>query len=191
MQPISSLCSLSSNRASLQPLNRPAALGMDPIGRRESVCRSLFGPVDHDQLRRELKLRLKEITEQDSHRWNFNFQTETPLSGRFQWEEVPANCAASFYQEVTPPRDDVCTSSTEDGDTLGSREDSSGADRENCSRISNTLSKCPAEVTPVRRKRTLYNETIMSKRRTTTESKSIPNHFHTSATETALCKTIR
>lgn len=128
---------------------------MDPIGRRESVCRSLFGPVDHDQLRRELKLRLKEITEQDSHRWNFNFQTETPLSGRFQWEEVPANCAASFYQEVTPPRDDVCTSSTEDGDTLGSREDSSGADRENCSRISNTLSKCPAEVTPVRRKRTL------------------------------------
>lgn len=182
MQPISILCSLCSNRASLQPLNRPAALcwpekqkgdstnsfplnytktfptktiqRMDPIRRRESVCRSLFGPVDHDQLCRELKLKLKEITEQDSRRWNFNFQTEMPLPGRFQWEEIPASCAASFYREFTPLKDDACTSNTEDGDRLSSREESSGTDQENCSRISNTT-KCPAEVTPVRRKRTL------------------------------------
>lgn len=105
---------------------------MDPIRRRESVCRSLFGPVDHDQLRRDLKLRLREITEQDSRRWNFNFQGETPLPGRFQWEEVPAR-----------PQDD----------RLSDREESSGTDQENCSGVSNAR-KCPAEATPVRRKRT-------------------------------------
>lgn len=130
---------------------------MDPTRRRGAVCRSLFGPVDHEQLRRELKLKLKEITEQDSRRWNFNFQTEAPLPGRFQWEEVPANCAASFYQECAPPRDGGSASGAEDDDRLSSRAESSGTDQENCSRISNTR-KCPAEVTPARRKRALSKQ---------------------------------
>lgn len=119
---------------------------MNPVRRRESVCRSLFGPVDHDQLRRELKLKLKEISEQDSRRWNFNFQTETPLPGRFQWEEIPSDSAAALYQESN--------SNTEADDRLSDREGSTGTDQENCSSISNTH-KRPAEVTPVRRKRTL------------------------------------
>lgn len=122
---------------------------MNPIRRRESVCRSLFGPVDHDQLRRDLKQRLKEITEQDSRRWNFNFQSDTPLPGRFQWEEIPADCTAVLYQESAQLKDSVC----EDDDRLSDREESAGTDQENCSSISNTH-KCPAEVTPVRRKRT-------------------------------------
>lgn len=113
---------------------------MDPIRRRESVCRSLFGPVDHDQLRRDLEQKLKEITEQDSRRWNFNFQTETPLPGSFQWEEIPADCTASLYQESTTLKDPVCSSHYKDD--------------ENCSSICNTH-KSPAEVTPVRWKRTL------------------------------------
>ncbi|KAI3376907.1 hypothetical protein L3Q82_000154 [Scortum barcoo] len=112
---------------------------------RESVRRSLFGPVDHDQLRRDLKQRLREITEEDSRRWNFDFQTETPLPGRFQWEEVPAD------QERARLRDASCSSPPlpEAGDGLGAQ----GSDQENCSSISNTH-KSPAEVTPVRRKRT-------------------------------------
>lgn len=130
---------------------------MDTTRRGGTVCRSLFGPVDHEQLRRELKLKLKEITEQDSHRWNFNFQTQTPLPGGFQWEEIPANSAASFYQEFTSHKLDACTSSTEDHERLSSREESSGTDQENCSRISNTR-KCPAEVTPVRSKRALSKQ---------------------------------
>lgn len=124
---------------------------MDPTRRRESVCRSLFGPVDHEQLRRELKLKLKEISEQDSRRWNFNFQSETPLPGRFQWEEIPTDCAATLYQDSTQLKD--CSPATEDDDRLSERGQSTGTDQENCSSISNTL-KCPTEVTPVRRKRT-------------------------------------
>lgn len=121
---------------------------MDHVGRKEFVCRSLFGPVNHEQLRRDLKLRLKEIVDQDRLRWNFDFQSETPMSGRFQWERVPTACAAALYHDSTPLRE-VCASSTEGEDQLRERE----AGQENCPSISNTL-KCPREETPVRRKRT-------------------------------------
>lgn len=125
---------------------------MNPIKGRESVCRSLFGPVDQEQLRRDLKQRLKEITEQDSRRWNFNFQADTPLPGRFQWEEVPADCAAALYQEPAKTMETVCSPHTEHGDRLSDREESADTDQENRSSVSNTH-KRPAEVTPVRRKR--------------------------------------
>lgn len=132
---------------------------MDFTRRRESVRRSLFGPVDHEQLRRDLKLKLREIAEQDSRRWNFNFQTDMPLPGRFEWEETPADCTAAFYQESALLRDPVSSSNAEpDDDRLSDREGNAGSpgtDQENCSSISNTPNKCPAEVTPVRRKRTL------------------------------------
>ncbi|XP_054472600.1 cyclin-dependent kinase inhibitor 1Ca [Anoplopoma fimbria] len=161
---------------------------MDP---REAVCRSLFGPVDHDQLRRDLVLKLREMEEQDCRRWNFHFQTETPLSGRFQWEEIPADCAPVVYQEEEEEEEE------EEEDRL-----SAGTDQENRSSVSNTH-KCPAEVTPVRRKRMLSKPAakpgcnyaritdFFAKRRRTTETKSIQNPFHTSSSEAASCKTIR
>ncbi|XP_034733882.1 cyclin-dependent kinase inhibitor 1Ca [Etheostoma cragini] len=173
---------------------------MDPIRRRESVCRSLFGPVDHEQLRRDLTRKLQEISEQDSRRWNFNFQTETPLCGRFQWEEIPAHCAAAMYQDDVCEEDDRL--SKEEVEEEEEEEGAAGIDQENCSSISNTH-KCPAEVTPVRRKRTLSKPAAKNrsnnaritdffpKRRKTTETKSTQNPFHTSSNEAALCKTIR
>ncbi|XP_047437019.1 cyclin-dependent kinase inhibitor 1Ca [Mugil cephalus] len=176
---------------------------MNPIRCRESVCRNLFGPVDHDQLRRDLKQKLNEIAEEDSRRWNFNFQREAPLPGRFQWEEMPADCAAPFYQESAQPEDAAHASdpSEEVIDRLSDGEESARADQENCSSVSNTR-KHPVEVTPVRRKRThsksaakLRNNAritdFFTKRRRTTETKSILNPFHASSNEAALCKTIR
>lgn len=136
-------------RGAGDPLKHPPERErMDPVGRKEFVCRSLFGPVDHEQLRKDLKLRLKEIMDQDRRRWNFDFQSETPMSGRFQWEQVPTACAAALYHDSRPPRE-VRASSTEGEDQLTERE----ADQENCPKICNTR-KCPTEETPARRKRT-------------------------------------
>ncbi|XP_069021894.1 cyclin dependent kinase inhibitor 1Ca [Embiotoca jacksoni] len=174
---------------------------MSTIGRRESVCRSLFGPADHDQLRRDLMLKLKEIAEQDSRRWNFNFQTDTPMPGRFQWDEIPADCAASFYRESAQSNDAVTSPRTDDDNGLSDREEGAGTNQENCSSISNTR-KCPAEVTPVRRKGTLSKlaakhrnnariTDFFAKRKRTTETKSILSPFHSSSSEAAPCKTIR
>nr|XP_057944972.1 cyclin-dependent kinase inhibitor 1B-like [Doryrhamphus excisus] len=148
-----------------------------------SVCRCLFGPVDHEQLQRDLKLKLREISVEDSRRWNFNFQTDTPLPGMFEWE--PVDCTADFYLESSQMADSGTKIQTDDSGN-------SSSNQENCPGFSN---KRPAEVTPVRRKMSLKprdNAPITDffvKRRRTTESKR--SNFVTSSTEASLCKTIR
>ncbi|KAK7913424.1 hypothetical protein WMY93_013635 [Mugilogobius chulae] len=114
--------------------------------------RSLFGPVDHEQLRRELSQRLRDITEQDCRRWNFDFQSHAPLPGRFQWQEVSAGCTADFYlQENRETPKDQTQRSGEAEERLRPRdeEDVPASDQENCPHKWNI----PAELTPVRRKR--------------------------------------
>ncbi|XP_077115840.1 uncharacterized protein LOC143770259 [Ranitomeya variabilis] len=63
------------------------------------VCRSLFGPIDHDELRSELKRQLKEIQASDCQRWNFDFDSGTPLKGTFCWEPLESTEMPSFYRE--------------------------------------------------------------------------------------------
>uniref|UniRef100_A0A673Y077 Cyclin dependent kinase inhibitor 1Ca n=1 Tax=Salmo trutta TaxID=8032 RepID=A0A673Y077_SALTR len=67
--------------------------------RHSSVCRNLFGPIDHDALNRELKATLKEISERDQRRWNFHFETDTPIPGSYEWEGMSAESMPAFYQE--------------------------------------------------------------------------------------------
>ncbi|KAM4617775.1 cyclin-dependent kinase inhibitor 1C [Discoglossus pictus] len=67
--------------------------------RRTAVCRNLFGPVDHEDLNRELHSKLQEIQEESSHKWDFDFQRDVPLPGtRYQWEEASAHTVPAFYR---------------------------------------------------------------------------------------------
>ncbi|XP_043953666.1 cyclin-dependent kinase inhibitor 1Ca [Gambusia affinis] len=167
---------------------------------RESVCRNLFGPVDHDQLRQDLQLKLKEMMSQDSQRWNFNFQSETPQLGRFQWEEILAGRAASFYQESPQPVVEVNSPRTEDGGSENNNDEHLGTNQENYLSVSNTL-KHPAERMPTRTKRSLSKPVAKSndaritdyfaKRRRSTEAKSIVSLFHTNFNKETQCGTIR
>ncbi|XP_040183965.1 cyclin-dependent kinase inhibitor 1B-like [Rana temporaria] len=64
-----------------------------------AVCRSLFGPVDHAELSRELHSRLREIEEESSRRWDFDFHREVPLpSSRYVWEERGGDSVPAFYR---------------------------------------------------------------------------------------------
>ncbi|XP_017290273.1 cyclin-dependent kinase inhibitor 1C-like [Kryptolebias marmoratus] len=81
-------------------LERLVARRTFPLHRRTSVCRNLFGPVDHDERSRDVKAKLREIIERDRQRWNFNFETNTPMDGDYEWEEVPADKTPAFYQET-------------------------------------------------------------------------------------------
>lgn len=80
-------------------LERLVARRTFPLHRRTSVCRNLFGPVDHDELSREMKSKLREISERDQQRWNFNFEANTPLVGDYEWEEVTVDKTPVFYQD--------------------------------------------------------------------------------------------
>lgn len=80
-------------------LERLVARRTFPLHRRTSVCRNLFGPVDHDELSREMKAKMMEISERDQQRWNFNFEANTPLNGDYEWEEVPVETTPAFYRD--------------------------------------------------------------------------------------------
>uniref|UniRef100_A0A665WJY2 Cyclin-dependent kinase inhibitor domain-containing protein n=1 Tax=Echeneis naucrates TaxID=173247 RepID=A0A665WJY2_ECHNA len=119
-------------------------------GRRtQPACRSLFGPVDHEQLRKELRQRLREMEEQDSRRWNFDFHTNTPLSGRFEWEETAADRGSSGGTREEEEEDNGTSH----------RQAGAGPDQENCSRIGNTHDR-PAEGWLVRRKRSVSSNSL-------------------------------
>ncbi|XP_060891881.1 cyclin-dependent kinase inhibitor 1C [Labrus mixtus] len=90
---------MSNVQLSCSALERLVARRTFPLHRRTSVCRNLFGPVDHDELNREMKTKLKEISERDQQRWNFNFETNTPQNGDYAWEEVSLDKTPVFYQD--------------------------------------------------------------------------------------------
>ncbi|XP_071434626.1 cyclin-dependent kinase inhibitor 1 [Pithys albifrons albifrons] len=67
------------------PLSHSRA-GQTPCS--SKVCRNLFGPVDQEQLQNDFEDKLRQQLEEAQQRWNFNFETETPLEGPFKWERV-------------------------------------------------------------------------------------------------------
>lgn len=81
--------------------SRKAVPEILPLLRLTGTCRNLFGPVDHDELKRELTSKLREISQRDQLRWNFDFSEGQPLSGDLKWEESPAEDCPEFYREKT------------------------------------------------------------------------------------------
>ncbi|XP_039091282.1 cyclin-dependent kinase inhibitor 1C [Hyaena hyaena] len=83
-------------------MERLAARRTVPMFARTSACRSLFGPVDHEELSRELRVRLAELSAEDQRRWDYNFQQDVPLRGpgRLQWTEVDSDSVPAFYRET-------------------------------------------------------------------------------------------
>ena len=53
------------------------------------LCRNLFGPVDHEEVKSVLDQELIEDQQQKCEEWCFNFSEGTPiLNGRLVWEEI-------------------------------------------------------------------------------------------------------
>ncbi|XP_072528359.1 cyclin dependent kinase inhibitor 1Bb [Salminus brasiliensis] len=66
-----------------------------------SACRSLFGPVDHEELKKELKGHLRAMEEASTESWNFDFSSFTPLPhGRYLWAAVDSTDLPSFYSST-------------------------------------------------------------------------------------------
>lgn len=56
-----------------------------------SVCRQLFGPVNHEQLRADLLRERKKMCDENTETWNFDFENGVPLVGRYVWERICGN----------------------------------------------------------------------------------------------------
>ncbi|XP_063164393.1 cyclin-dependent kinase inhibitor 1B [Candoia aspera] len=67
-----------------------------------SACRSLFGPVDHQELAREWRQQSRQLEEASRRRWNFDFRRGQPLEGRFEWQALGRAALPDFYSR--PPR---------------------------------------------------------------------------------------
>ncbi|XP_060891832.1 cyclin dependent kinase inhibitor 1Bb [Labrus mixtus] len=109
-----------------------------------SLCRSLFGPVDHQELKRDLKRHLREMEEGDSARWGFDFANHTPLSntGRFEWELVDCKDVPSFYNRQPRREKGVCSAGNNNMDLNGNHSCVVGAPSEDSDR-----SEAPMECT--------------------------------------------
>ncbi|XP_058264468.1 cyclin dependent kinase inhibitor 1Bb [Hemibagrus wyckioides] len=85
-----------------------------------SACRTLFGPVDHEELKRELTGHLKAIEEAAVETWGFNFSTHTPRpNARFIWKLVDSKDLPSFYSASEQPSKSVCPSGNNGVDLNG------------------------------------------------------------------------
>ncbi|XP_062317039.1 cyclin dependent kinase inhibitor 1Bb [Osmerus eperlanus] len=85
-----------------------------------SACRNLFGPVDHEELRENLKGHLQEIEEASSAKWNFDFAKHMPLvNGKFEWELVDCNDLPNFYTREQRLEKGVCPSGNNSVDLNG------------------------------------------------------------------------
>ena len=68
------------------------------------VRRKLFGNVDHDESDDFLKKQIETLYLNDEEKWNFDFKTETPLKGRYNWQivdpgENPFYCKEKVYSD--------------------------------------------------------------------------------------------
>lgn len=80
-----------------------------------SVKRSLFGQVDHEEVMTFFEDQLAKMYADNMQRWNFDFVNEQPIRGSFSWEKVASadilRDKTSTHNNVTQPKIS-CKSST-------------------------------------------------------------------------------
>lgn len=66
---------------------RPARPKMDPATSRVKRC--LFGRGNHEENIRFAKRELEKSIAESKRKWNFDFENERPMEGRFEWQSSP------------------------------------------------------------------------------------------------------
>ncbi|EQB78982.1 cyclin-dependent kinase inhibitor 1B [Camelus ferus] len=79
-----------------------------------SACRNLFGPVNHEELTRDLEKHCRDMEEANQLKWNFDFQNHKPLEGKYEWQEVEKGSLPEFYYRPPRPPKGACKANSED-----------------------------------------------------------------------------
>ncbi|XP_064174972.1 cyclin-dependent kinase inhibitor 1B-like [Anguilla rostrata] len=106
---------LSNGSPTLERMN--ARLSDNP---KPSHCRNLFGSVDPEELRRDLKEHLQEIEQASSAKWNFDFKNHKPLpGGRYVWQPLDSKSLPDFYSRPPRASTGICRSGNNNVDLNG------------------------------------------------------------------------
>ncbi|MFT7812676.1 hypothetical protein Z043-114585 [Arapaima gigas] len=85
-----------------------------------SACKNLFGTLDHEELKRDFKGRLREMEEEAAAKWSFDFVNHRPIpDGPFEWQAVDGALLPDFYKLQRAP-------GNKRGDVNGNREQQRG-----------------------------------------------------------------
>ena len=80
-----------------------------------SVCRQLFGPVNHEEVKAVLLREKKKLCDENTQTWNFDFENGIPLVGRYVWERICTRLTKDRPVSSFPDR----VSETETNERLG------------------------------------------------------------------------
>ncbi|KAK7890888.1 hypothetical protein WMY93_022851 [Mugilogobius chulae] len=103
-------------------LDRTADSRVPPDHPKPSACRNLFGAVDHEELKRDLKGHLREMEADARDKWGFDFAANTPLAngtGRITWELVDCRTVPDFYTRQPHREKGVCSAGNNHVDLNG------------------------------------------------------------------------
>ncbi|XP_068568075.1 cyclin-dependent kinase inhibitor 1 isoform X2 [Cebidichthys violaceus] len=150
-----------------------------------SARRSLFGPVDREQLRAEYRAALGRDLEEARRRWGFDFLSDKPLEDSgFQWEAVPGATVPQLYrscvlglrraeggraaeEEAEAEAAAAAAVQPEDGGRVGPEEENVPCSPERCALNQEKLERTPGggENTGLKRKQTNITDFYQAKRR--------------------------
>lgn len=128
-----------------------------------SACRSLFGSVDHEELKRDLKGHLREMEEAASAKWGFDFANHTPLAnGRLEWELVDCRDVPNFYNSLPRREKGVCSAGNNNVDLNGNHNCVVVAPSEDSDRSDGQM-ECTEQCTGLRKRPACHGTNFASK----------------------------
>ena len=69
--------------------------------RKPRACRNLFGRPDKDEIDNLLHAELQRYKNEDCNKYNFDFDSDTPLDGKYEWDRCDSQDIPEFYRPVT------------------------------------------------------------------------------------------
>lgn len=76
---------------------------MQTFSTKSKVRRCLFGPPDHESIRKDLDKALEDNKSELREKWNYDFDQDVPLEGKYQWEVCEEKeYIPSFYTRDYP-----------------------------------------------------------------------------------------
>ncbi|XP_069018915.1 cyclin dependent kinase inhibitor 1Bb [Embiotoca jacksoni] len=141
-----------------------------------SACRSLFGSVDHEELKRDLKGHLRELEEAASAKWGFDFANHTPLAnGRLEWELVDCAEVPDFYMRQPRREKGVRAAGNNNVDLNGNHNCVVVAPSEDGGRSDGQM-ECTEQCTGLRKRPACHDPSAQNKRsHTSSEEVSCPS----------------